>query len=107
MLTYEQWEGSVSREIRSDSVWKIRAYRLSLFLADLAWEDSAVMLGDRRTRGLADQLFRAVGSISANIGEGYSRSGSRERAHFYEYALGSSREAQIGTSREDTCLVRE
>jgi four helix bundle protein len=94
MLTYEQWESSVSREIRSDSVWKIKAYRLALFLADLAWEDSTVMCKDRRSRAIADQLLRAVGSISANIAEGYSRSGGRDRAHFYEYALGSSREGR-------------
>ena len=39
-------------------------------------------------------LFRAVGSISANISEGYSRSGGKDRARFYEYALGSARESR-------------
>ena len=32
--------------------------------------------------------------MSANIAEGYSRSGGKDRAHFYEYALGSAREAR-------------
>jgi four helix bundle protein len=49
---------------------------------------------DNRTKGLSDQLYRAVGSISANVAEGYSRSTGKDRARFYEYALGSAREAR-------------
>ena len=44
--------------------------------------------------GLADQLYRALGSISANITEGYSRGTGKGRALFYEYALGSARESR-------------
>ena len=40
-----------------------------------------------------DQLTRALGSIAANIAEGYSRASSAERLRFYGYALGSTREA--------------
>jgi len=39
-------------------------------------------------------LYRALGSISANIAEGYSRGTGRDRARFYEYALGSARESR-------------
>jgi len=46
------------------------------------------------TRNLADQLYRAVCSISANIAEGYSRSTGKDRARFLEYSLGSAREAR-------------
>ncbi len=46
------------------------------------------------TRSLADQLYRAVCSISANIAEGYSRSTGKDRARFLEYSLGSAREAR-------------
>ncbi len=45
-------------------------------------------------RGLADQLYRAVCSISANIAEGYSKSTGKDRARFFEYALGSARESR-------------
>jgi len=45
-------------------------------------------------RALADQLYRALGSVSANIAEGYSRGGGRDRTRFYEYALGSARESR-------------
>ncbi len=51
-------------------------------------------MNDRRTIGLADQLYRAVGSISANIEEGYSRASAKDRARFYEYSLGSARESR-------------
>ena len=47
--------------------------------------------------GLADQLYRSLGSISANLAEGYSRGTGRDRARFYEYALGSARESRDWT----------
>src|SRR6185436_11185594 len=43
---------------------------------------------------LSDQLYRAVGSVSANIGEGYSRGTGKDRSRFYSYALGSGREGR-------------
>jgi four helix bundle protein len=49
---------------------------------------------DRRTKGIADQLYRSLGSISANLAEGYSRGTGRDRARFYEYSLGSTRESR-------------
>ena len=42
----------------------------------------------------SNQLCRALGSISANIAEGYSRGSGRDRSRFYEYALGSARESR-------------
>ncbi len=50
-------------------------------------------MGDRRTLGLSDQTYRAVQGISGTISEGYSRGTGKERARFYEYALGSARES--------------
>ena len=45
------------------------------------------------TEKVSGQLYAAVGSIAANIGEGYSRSSGRDRARIFEYALGSARES--------------
>ena len=42
--------------------------------------------------GIASQLLRAAGSISANLGEGYSRSTRTDRIRFLSYSLGSARE---------------
>jgi four helix bundle protein len=53
-----------------------------------------ILWKDLRTRDLADQLYRAACSISANIAEGYAHSTGKNRARYYEYALGSAREAR-------------
>ncbi len=70
------------------------AYRLALFAADLGWYDATKLMQDKRTLDLSNQLYRALGSISANLAEGYSRGTGRDRARFYEYALGSARESR-------------
>ena len=93
-MNYEMWAKTVPAEITSDSLWKMEAYRLALFAADLAWHDVTRLAGDRRTWEVASQLYRAVGSIEANISEGYSRGSGRDRARFYEYAVGSARETR-------------
>jgi len=93
-MNYEEWEKSVPRSITADSLWKMRSYRLGLFLADLGWQDVIKISQDRRMIGLCDQLYRALGSISANLAEGYSRGTGKDRARFYEYALGSARESR-------------
>jgi four helix bundle protein len=67
---------------------------LALFISDISWFDVTRLMQDKRTLDLSDQLYRAVGSISANIAEGYSRSTGKDRAKFYEYALGSARESR-------------
>jgi four helix bundle protein len=93
-VKYQEWEGSVPQDIKSDSLWKVEAYRLALFATDLGWQDVTQLRGDARTKSLSDQLYRALGSVSANIAEGYSRGTGKDRAHFYEYALGSARESR-------------
>jgi four helix bundle protein len=93
-MKYLDWETQVPQSIKHDSVWKSKAYRLALFLADLCWHDVTKLLADKRTISLSDQLFRAAGAISADIEEGYSRGTGRDRARFYEYELGSARESR-------------
>jgi four helix bundle protein len=93
-MTYDDWVETVPASLTEDAVWTVEAYRLGTFMKDLAWHDVTALLEDRRTRGLVDQLYRALGSISANISEGYSRTTGKQRACFYEYALGSARESR-------------
>lgn len=93
-MRYEDWEKEVPQEIRADSLWKMEAYRLALFAADLGWYDVTKLMKDRRTMALSDQLYRSLGSVSANLAEGYSRGTGKDRARFYEYALGSARESR-------------
>jgi four helix bundle protein len=94
-MTFEEWLASVPVELTGDPLWRMEVYRLALFVGDLAWQDVSELLGDKRTLSLADQLYRSVGSVAANIAEGYSRRSGRDQARFYEYALGSAREARV------------
>lgn len=93
MQKFKEWVQVVPDEIKSDTVWKIEAYKFGLYLSDICWKDSELILDERRLN-LADQLYRSVGSISANIAEGYSRFSDKEKARFCEIALGSTREAR-------------
>jgi four helix bundle protein len=123
-VNYQEWERGIPEEITGDSLhlstnsfalwgaeqcetgtksqscfwtstsWKVKAYRLALFAADVGWHDVTRLMRDRRTAGVSDQLYRALGSIGANLAEGYSRGTGRDRARFYEYALGSARESR-------------
>jgi four helix bundle protein len=93
-MNYQEWVKSVPETIAKDLLWKMEVYRLGLFIADIGWVDIGKLHKDRRTWDMASQLYRALGSIGANISEGYSRSSGRDRARFYEYALGSARESR-------------
>jgi hypothetical protein len=98
-MTYDDWVQQVPTEITDDSLWKVEAYRLALFVSDLSWHDTTKLVADRRTLGLSDQLYRSVGSIGANLAEGYSRGTGRDRARFYENLSVRRVKAVIGTTR--------
>lgn len=91
---FEEWEQTIPLEIRNDTLWQVEAYRLALFASDIGWYDVTKLMRDKRTISLADQLYRSLGSESANIEEGYSKGTGKDRARFYEYALGSARESR-------------
>jgi four helix bundle protein len=44
---------------------------------------------------LRDQFARASSSVALNLAEGAAKSSPRDRARFYEIALGSLRESQV------------
>jgi four helix bundle protein len=93
-MNFSDWQDEVPSSIREDTLWDVEAYRLSLFASDVCWQDLRKLHDESHTQSLADQLYRAVGSISSNIAEGYSRGTGKDRARFYEYALGSARESR-------------
>lgn len=92
-MIYSNWEKQVHPDMKNDVLWKIEAYRYSLYLADLCWFDSQRIIHLKHF-SMADQLLRSCGSVSANISEGYSRISDKEKARFYEIAFGSAREAR-------------
>lgn len=93
-MNYQSWEQNVPREFTNDPLWSVEAYRLGLLVADIGWADVTKLMQDKRALSLSDQLYRALGSISANVAEGYSHGTGKNRARYYEYALGSARESR-------------
>jgi len=93
-MNFDTWLKSVPASLTGDPLWKVEAHRLALFASDIGWWDASRLAGDKRTVDTSNQLYRALGSIGANLAEGYSRGGGRDRARFYEYALGSARESR-------------
>jgi four helix bundle protein len=73
----------------------MRVYRLACELIGESWEDAQRLAHARTMEKVAGQLYAAVGSIAANLGEGYAHSSGKDRARIFEYALGSARESIV------------
>jgi four helix bundle protein len=93
-MNYAEWLETVPREITDDPIWNLEIYRLALFAGDIGWHDVVTLSKTKLMFSVADQLHRSLGSISANLTEGYSRSKGLERARYFEIALGSARESR-------------
>lgn len=94
MLSFQEWVRTVPKSVTGDTLWRMEVYRLSEYLAYLAFEDTDMIAIQKHRVSLADQLYRAVGSISANIAEGYGDANDKDQTRFYRYALRSAREAR-------------
>ena len=101
-MTFDEWEATAGEELKADRIWRMRVYRLACYVAEVAWSDAATL-----TRECAGQLIRAVGSIRANLAEGYSRSAGKDRARVFEYALGSTRESREWYRHVSSALGRQ
>jgi len=93
-MKYAEWLETVPSEIINDPIWKLEVYRFALFIGDIGWEDVRKLSKEKLMFSVADQLHRSLGSISANLTEGYSRSKGLDRARFIEISLGSARESR-------------
>ncbi len=94
LISAEQlaWEADRPTAITSDAIWQLDVYRAALFLLHISRADCRAMRTAHSAFAIADQLTKAAASVSANIGEGYSRSTRADRLRFFDYALGSARE---------------
>lgn len=92
---YDTWERSVADHERRDPLWKMESYRLARFAGNSVWVVAEALRKRPLGYPVADQLLRSVHSIAANLAEGYSRGSGRDRVRFFEYALGSTREAIV------------
>lgn len=79
--------------LQGDPLSRMRAYRIATKLQQVAWDDAETLRKNPITAEVAEQLYTAIGSIAANLAEGYSRSSGKDRVRIFEYALGSAREA--------------
>ena len=61
---FKTWLASVPPDITTDTIWRMSAYRYSLFLSFCAQEDLRWILKHRATRAHADQLLRAVSGLT-------------------------------------------
>ena len=84
---------AISHETAKDPLFRMRAYQLAADLLPLAFHDAQILSAAPVTERIAGQLYAAVNSITATLGEGYSRSSGKDRSRFFEYALGSVRES--------------
>ena len=92
-LSFEEWEKEQLPAFTEDVMWKMVSLQVALYLLDLARLDVEEMRGAFAMERIASQLFSAVGSIGANLTEGFSRPTLPDRARFFSYALGSVRES--------------
>jgi four helix bundle protein len=84
---------AVSHATAKDPLFRMRAYQVAADLLEAAWHDAKKLSAEPVTERIAGQLYAAVNSITANLGEGYSRSSGKDRSRLFEYALGSVRES--------------
>jgi four helix bundle protein len=94
-LSFDDWLQDPRNPLAGDPVWRLTAFKRALYCADLAWPDVTRLARTPVTAGVAGQLYRALGSIGANLSEGYGRSSGRDRARLYEFSLGSARESVV------------
>ncbi len=71
----------------------MRVFNLAVELGPDCFKDAEALIANPITQEIAGQLYAAVGSITANVSEGYSRSSGKDRAKYFEFALGSVRES--------------
>jgi four helix bundle protein len=91
---YEEWMAQVPESIKRDPLWNFQVYPKTLFLADLAWEDTSGWVSNPRGKEITKQLVRSAGSICANLEEGHGRGFGKDNAYFQRVALGSARESR-------------
>ena len=94
-MSFEEWVATVPERVKAEACWRFEAYPKTLYVYELAWDDCETLMRDGRGRAVAQQLIRSVGSISANLEEGYGRGvGGKEYLYFLRVAEGSARESK-------------
>lgn len=77
-----------------DKLDELRIYQSAMNLWEECWDDTEILMRDVRGKEITRQLIRSVGSVSANIEEGFGRSFGKEYIHFLRISRGSARESK-------------
>jgi four helix bundle protein len=83
----------VIEPLKGDPLQRMRVYRIACELLPECFADAEQLAARESTKKISSQLYAAVGSIAANLAEGYAHSSGKDRARIFEYALGSARES--------------
>ena len=63
-MNYEESARLVPEALTQDTLWKVEAYRLAVFLADIGWNDVTRLLGDKEPSvGLTNSTDRSAQSV--------------------------------------------
>jgi four helix bundle protein len=84
----------------------IHAKSSTLFSEYIA-QDSEILSRHYLGREIAKQLIRSLGSICANLEEGYGRSFGKEYVYYLRVARGSARESKGWYQRSNKFLAKE
>jgi four helix bundle protein len=93
--------------VMEDSLENLQFYQMAMQLWDDCWKDTEILIKDYRGKEIAKQLIRSVGSISANIEEGYGRGYGKEYPQFIRISRGSARESKGWYIRSKFLLPKE
>ena len=97
----------VSIKDSRDPLRKTRINQLAEELLVDCFKDAEKLIRHPITIKIAGQLYYSAGSIGANFGEGYSRASGKDRARYYEYSLGSTRETMSWYRAAEPILTAE
>ncbi len=90
-----------------DKLDELGFYQISLTLWDKCWLDTEILMKDFRGKEIARQLIRSVGSVSANIEEGFGRGFGKEFPHYLRISRGSARESKGWYMKSKFLLEKE
>lgn len=82
------YNGEDRNENKITSFTQLRSWQNARQLAVYVYKLTASFPSSEKF-GLSAQIQRSAVSVAANIAEGFSRSGAKEKANFYSFALGS------------------
>ena len=82
------WETRQHTAITGDPLWRLNCYRESLFLVERVRDDVKQLGLPSSHTAAKEQLLTSVGSIAANIAEGYGRPTTADRVRSFRTRLG-------------------